>query len=62
MNRHDWRDLYQWLDTADLEEWREKLQKIEAVLPLLRDFEIRGEALKMRHEIEAELLDQLARR
>ena len=59
MNREDWRGFYRWLGTASLEELREKLQKIEALLAALKDRFVRADALKMRREIEAEILGRV---
>lgn len=59
MNREDWRGFYRWLDTASLEELREKLRKIEALLAALKDRFVRADALKMRREIEAEILGRV---
>lgn len=59
MNREDWRGFYRWLETASLEELREKLKKIEAILPLLKDRVVYADALKMRREIEAEILARI---
>ncbi|HRE08990.1 MAG TPA: hypothetical protein PKX00_25450 [Opitutaceae bacterium] len=59
MNREDWRGFYRWLETASVEELREKLQKIEAILAVLKDRSVRADALKMRRMIEADILDRV---
>ena len=61
MNRQDWRDFYRWLETASLPELRATLEKIEATLPFLKDREVRGEALRMRRAMEAEILERASR-
>ncbi|MBK8183239.1 MAG: hypothetical protein IPK63_10250 [Candidatus Competibacteraceae bacterium] len=62
MNHSDWREFYRWLETASPEELREKDQRIEGVLKLLKDQDVRKDALRMRREIESTLLDHLSRR
>ena len=56
MNREDWSAFYGWLDTVDLPELRTRHEQLNELIPILRDREVRANALRMRKEIEGLIL------
>ena len=60
MRREEWKIFLRWLETASPSELRATLDKIEGVLTALKDRGVRSNALRMRREIEAEILSQVS--
>jgi len=61
MTREEWKVFYRWLETASDSDLRRILDKIEGVLSLLKDRDVRSDALRMQREIEAEILSRISR-
>lgn len=60
MRREEWKIFHRWLETASPSALRAILDKIEGVLTALKDRGVRSNALRMRREIEAEILSQVS--
>ncbi len=61
MSREEWKGFQRWLETASRSELRVTLDNIEGVLAVLKDRSVRADALRMRRDIEAEILSQFSR-
>ncbi|MFZ1830069.1 MAG: hypothetical protein WAW42_15190 [Candidatus Competibacteraceae bacterium] len=61
MTREEWKEFYRWLETASDSELRRTLDKIEGLLSMLKDRDVQADALRMRREIEGELLSRSSR-
>jgi PAS domain-containing protein len=59
MDRHEWKSFFTWLETASVEELRERHARLETVLEQLRDADIRRDGKRMRRYLEQRLMELL---